>query len=74
MSVDNVGREIRQRLTLPIASNLHCARSLVSHLKRIDDLIHREIHHLASLFERLVASAAIVDTQFFKDSRGSRVL
>lgn len=78
MSARDAKDEIGERFRLPVSDPWHGRRRVVNPLqlvllRRDQDLLHREVCRTAGLFERLVTTAAIDDTQFFKDSRGSGV-
>jgi len=67
MSTVDVGDQIAQRLPLPLMDLLDRSRRLFCHFEGIQYLIHRQIGRAASLFQRLISAATIVDAQLLKN-------
>ena len=53
---------VRKGFNLPVPVLLRGTRCFLSHLQRIDHRVHRQVGRAAGFFERLIATAAIVDT------------
>src|ERR1022692_2112585 len=73
VSIFDVRDQVSQSVCLPVVLFLHGTRRLLSHLQGIQYLIHVQIRSTASVIERLVTAATVVDAQLFKHSRGGGV-